>query len=79
MDVRPRPKTKTSVMKDNHLPASLDNICFPVTIARVVITEGELDAASCQEAMPGWPMVSLPSGAAAAKKSVQRHITEGVR
>jgi len=45
---------------------------FPATGKRVVITEGELDAASCQEAMPGWPMVSLPSGAAAAKKSIQR-------
>ena len=47
---------------------------FPSTGKRVVITEGELDAASCQEAMPGWPMVSLPSGAAAARKSVQRAI-----
>jgi twinkle protein len=47
---------------------------FPATGKRVVITEGELDAASCQEAMPEWPMVSLPSGAAAAKKSVQRAI-----
>jgi twinkle protein len=45
---------------------------FPATGKRVVITEGELDAASCSEAMPGWPMVSLPSGAAAAKKSIQR-------
>jgi len=47
---------------------------FPTTGKRVVITEGELDAASCQEAMPGWPMVSLPSGAAAARKSIQRAI-----
>jgi len=47
---------------------------FPITGKRVVITEGELDAASCQEAMPGWPMVSLPSGAAAARKSIQRAI-----
>jgi len=47
---------------------------FPSTGKRVVITEGELDAASCYEAMPGWPMVSLPSGAAAAKKSIQRAI-----
>jgi twinkle protein len=47
---------------------------FPSTGKRVVITEGELDAASCQEAMPGWPMVSLPSGAASARKSVQRAI-----
>ena len=45
---------------------------FPSTGRRVVITEGELDAASCYEAMSGWPMVSLPSGAAAAKKSIQR-------
>ena len=47
---------------------------FPSTGKRVVITEGELDAASCSEAMPGWPMVSLPSGAAAAKKSVQQNL-----
>jgi twinkle protein len=47
---------------------------FPATGKRVVVTEGELDAASCSEAMPGWPMVSLPSGAASAKKSIQRAI-----
>jgi len=47
---------------------------FPSTGKRVVITEGELDAASCYEAMPGWPMVSLPSGAASAKKSIQRNL-----
>ena len=47
---------------------------FPATGKRVVITEGELDAASCSEAMPGWPMVSLPSGAAAARKSIQRSL-----
>lgn len=45
---------------------------YPATGKRVVITEGELDAASCSEAMPGWPMVSLPSGAAGAKKAIQR-------
>ena len=47
---------------------------FPANGKRVVITEGELDAASCSEAMPSWPMVSLPSGAASAKKSIQRVI-----
>ena len=47
---------------------------FPSTGKRVVITEGELDAVSCYEAMPGWPMVSLPSGAAAARKSIQRNL-----
>ena len=47
---------------------------FPTTGKRIVITEGELDAASCYEAMPGWPMVSLPHGAASAKKDVQKQI-----
>jgi len=47
---------------------------FPATGRRVVITEGELDAASCYEAMPGWPMVSLPHGAASAKKDIQKQI-----
>ena len=47
---------------------------FPTTGKRIVITEGELDAASCYQAMEGWPMVSLPSGAASAKKSIQRNL-----
>ena len=47
---------------------------FPSHGKRVVITEGELDAASCQEAMPGWQHVSLPNGAAAAKRSIQKQI-----
>jgi twinkle protein len=47
---------------------------FPSNGKRVVITEGELDAASCYQAMPGWPVVSLPTGAAGAKKSMQRNL-----
>ena len=47
---------------------------FPNSGGRVVITEGELDAASCLQAMPGWTMVSLPSGAASAKKSIQKNL-----
>jgi len=47
---------------------------FPASGKRVVITEGELDAASCSEAMPSWPMVSLPSGAKSAKRAIQRAI-----
>ena len=31
---------------------------FPTTGKRIVVTEGELDAASCYEAMTNWPMVS---------------------
>ena len=37
----------------------------------VVITEGELDAASVSEALGDFPAVSLPSGAAAAKKAIK--------
>ena len=47
---------------------------FPSSGRRVVITEGELDAASCAVAMPSWPHVSLPSGAASAKKSIQQSL-----
>ena len=47
---------------------------FPTTGKRITVTEGELDAASCYEAMSGWPMVSVPHGAAAAKRDVQKQI-----
>jgi twinkle protein len=67
-------KTKSKEFKyEGDVPGTLfGQHLFPSTGKRVVITEGELDAASCCEAMPGWPMVSLPSGAAAARKSIQR-------
>jgi twinkle protein len=67
-------KTKNKIFTyEGETPGTLfGQHLFPATGKRVVITEGELDAASCSEAMPGWPMVSLPSGAAAAKKSIQR-------
>jgi len=39
---------------------------------RITIYEGELDAASGAVAMPSWPHVSLPDGAPAAKKAIQR-------
>ena len=41
---------------------------------RITITEGELDAASCLEIAPTWDVVSLPNGAAAAKKSIQKNL-----
>ena len=47
---------------------------FPTSGKRVVITEGELDAASCSQAIPSWPMASLPSGAKSAKLAIQRAI-----
>jgi len=47
---------------------------WPNNGKRVVITEGELDAASCSEIMPTWPMVSLPSGSASARRSIQKNL-----
>ena len=47
---------------------------FPNSGKRIVITEGELDAASCYQAMENWPMVSLPHGAGSAKKDIQKQI-----
>ena len=40
----------------------------------IVIFEGELDAASGSAAIPKWPMVSLPNGAAGAKRSIQKNL-----
>ena len=45
---------------------------FPSSGKRIIIYEGELDAASGWEAMTGWPHVSLPHGAASAKKDIQK-------
>ena len=69
-------KTKS---KDFHYEGSSSDTLFgqhlfPTSGKRIVITEGELDAASCYEVMSGWPMVSLPHGAAAAKKDLQKAI-----
>lgn len=47
---------------------------WPSSGKRITITEGELDAASCYEIAPTWPVVSLPSGAGAAKKSIQKNL-----
>ena len=45
---------------------------FPNSGKRIIVYEGELDAASGYEAMTGWPHVSLPHGAASAKKDIQK-------
>jgi twinkle protein len=71
-------KTKDKLKKFKYEGISTDTLfgqhLFPSTGKRIVITEGELDAASCYEAMDGWPMVSLPHGAASAKKDLQKQI-----
>ena len=40
---------------------------------KLIITEGEIDAMAVYEANPGWPVVSIPSGAAGAKKAIQHN------
>ena len=54
-------KTKDKQFKyEGETPGTLfGQHLFPNKGKRVVITEGELDAASCYQAMPGWQMVSL--------------------
>jgi twinkle protein len=41
---------------------------------RVIIFEGEIDAMSGAVAQPTWPMVSLPNGADAAKRAIQKQL-----
>ena len=71
-------KTKDKLKNFKYEGISTDTLfgqhLFPSTGKRIVITEGELDAASCYEAMENWPMVSLPHGAASAKKDIQKQI-----
>jgi len=40
---------------------------------KLVIVEGEMDAMSVWEAQPNWCVVSIPNGAAAAKKAIQNN------
>ena len=71
-------KTKDKLKNFKYEGVSTDTLfgqhLFPSTGKRIVITEGELDAASCYEAMENWPMVSLPHGAAGARKDLQKQI-----
>ena len=71
-------KTKTKRKDFTYEGISTDTLfgqhLFPTAGRRIVVTEGELDAASCYEAMSGWPMVSVPHGAASAKKDLQKQI-----
>ena len=47
---------------------------WPSSGKMVVITEGELDCASVFQILRTWPVVSLPSGAAGAKKSIKKNL-----
>ena len=71
-------KTKTKD-KDFKYEGQTDGTFFgqhlwPSNGKMVVITEGELDAASVYQVLRTWPVVSLPSGAAGAKKSIKKNL-----
>jgi twinkle protein len=68
-------KTKgKSFTFDGDTPGTLFGQHLFRTGKKLVITEGELDAASCFEAQPGWQCVSVPTGAAGARKSVGKNL-----
>ena len=67
-------KKKVFTYEGNNTDTLFGQHLFPDGGKRIVIYEGELDAASGYEAMPGWPHVSLPHGAASAKKDIQKQI-----
>ena len=65
--------------KNFHVEGKQDGSFFgqhlcPSSGKRLVITEGELDAASCSQIQPTWQFVSLPNGAAGAKRAIQHNI-----
>ena len=68
-------KTKgKSFTFDGDTPGTLFGQHLFRTGKKLVITEGELDAASCYEVQPGWQCVSVPSGAAGARKAVGKNL-----
>ena len=72
-------KTKTKDKQFRYEGESTDGRFFgqhlyPNHGKSIVIFEGELDAASGSAAIPKWPMVSLPNGAAGAKRSIQKNL-----
>ena len=47
----------------------------PSTNKKLVVTEGEIDALSIYEVMGDWPVVSIPTGAQGAARSVAANLT----
>ena len=71
-------KTKTK-LKDFKYEGNTTDTLFgqsliPSTGKRIMVYEGELDALSGWEAYPNWAHVSLPHGAASAKKDIQKQL-----
>ena len=71
-------KTKNKLKEFKYEGTSTDTLfgqhLIPSTGKSIIVYEGELDAASGWEAYPNWPHVSLPHGAASAKKDIQKQL-----
>jgi len=71
-------KTKSKLKEFKYEGATTDTLfgqsLIPSTGKLIIVYEGELDAASGWEAYPNWAHVSLPHGAASAKKDIQKQL-----
>ena len=71
-------KTKTKLKDFKYEGTTTDTLfgqsLIPSTGKRIIVYEGELDAASGWEAYPNWAHISLPHGAASAKKDIQKQL-----
>jgi twinkle protein len=72
-------KTKNKLKEFKYEGITTDTLfgqhLFPSSGTRITIYEGELDAMSGWEALPNWAHVSLPHGAASAKKDLRKQIS----
>ena len=71
-------KTKNKLKEFKYEGTTTDTLfgqsLIPTTGKLIIVYEGELDAASGWEAYPNWAHVSLPHGAASAKKDIQKQL-----
>ena len=71
-------KTKNKLKEFKYEGTTTDTLfgqsLFPSTGKRIIVYEGELDALSAWEAYPNWAHISLPHGAASAKKDIQKQL-----
>ena len=71
-------KTKSKLKEFKYEGTTTDTLfgqsLFPSTGKLICVYEGELDALSGWEAYPNWAHVSLPHGAASAKKDIQKQL-----
>ena len=71
-------KTKSKLKEFKYEGNTTDTLfgqhLVPSTGKSIIVYEGEMDCVSGWEAYPNWPHVSLPHGAASAKKDIQKQL-----